>query len=49
MHCMYLYLDGVYRNSLSELSPTFYDGAAVQKIMEKAYLSDKTGKWEIIN
>ena len=49
MHCMYLYLDGVYRNNLSELSPSFYDGAAVQKIMEKAYLSDKTGKWEIIN
>ena len=49
MHCMYLYLDGVYRKSLSELSPSFYDGAAVQKIMEKAYLSDKTGKWEVIN
>jgi len=48
IHCMYLYMDGVYKNSLPELSPSFYDGAAVQKIMEKAYLSDKTGQWEKI-
>jgi predicted dehydrogenase len=46
MHCMYLYLDGVYKNGLSEFSPSFYDGAAVQKIMEKAYISDKSGQWE---
>jgi len=38
----------VYKNNLNEVSPTFYDGAAVQKIMEKAYLSDKTGKWETV-
>jgi len=48
MHCMYLYLDSVYNNSLCELSASFHDGAAVQKIMEAAYLSDRTGKWEII-
>ena len=48
MHSMYVYLNSVYNNSLSEISPSFYDGFAVQKIMEKAYLSDKTGKWEII-
>jgi len=46
MHSMYLYLDGVYNNKLNAISPSFYDGAAVQKIMEKACLSDKTGKWE---
>jgi len=46
MHSIYLYLDGVYNNSLSELSPSFYDGAAVQKIMEKARLSDSAGRWE---
>ena len=46
MHAIYMYLDGVYNNKLNELTPDFYDGAAVQKIMEKAYLSDKTGKWE---
>jgi predicted dehydrogenase len=48
MHCMYLYLNGVYNNNLSELSASFYDGAAAQKIMETAYLSDKTGKWETV-
>ena len=48
LHSMYLYLDGVYNNKLSEFSPSFYDGAAVQKIIEKAVLSDKTGKWEKI-
>ena len=49
MHCYYLYLDSVYNNKLSDLLPSFYDGAAVQNIMEKAYLSDKTGRWETIN
>jgi len=48
MHCMYLYLDSIYNNNLCELSPNFYDGAAVQRIMEKAFLSDKTGKWETV-
>jgi len=48
MHSMYLYLDSIYNNNLSELSPSFYDGAVVQKIMETAYLSDKTGKWEVV-
>ena len=48
MHSMYLYLDGVYKNNLCEFSPSLYDGAAVQKIMEKACLSDKTGKWETV-
>ncbi|MCL1857609.1 MAG: Gfo/Idh/MocA family oxidoreductase [Oscillospiraceae bacterium] len=48
MHSMYIYLNGVYQNSLSEISPSFYDGAAVQKIIEKARLSDKTGKWETV-
>ncbi|MCL2095407.1 MAG: Gfo/Idh/MocA family oxidoreductase [Oscillospiraceae bacterium] len=48
MHSLYLYLDGVYRNNLNELSPSFYDGAAVQKIMSKALTSDKTGGWVYI-
>jgi len=48
MHSIYMYLDGVYKNNLNEVSPTFYDGAAVQKIMEKACLSDKTERWEKI-
>ena len=48
MHNMYLYMDSLYNNSLNKLSPTFYDGAAVQKIMETAYLSDKTKKWETV-
>ena len=48
MHSVYLYLDGVYKNSLGEFSPSFYDGAAVQKIMEKAVLSDKSNQWEKI-
>jgi len=49
MHSIYLYLEGVYNGKLSELSPDFYDGAAVQKIMEKAFLSDQSGKWEEID
>lgn len=48
MHSYYLYLDSVYNGKLSDLLPSFYDGAAVQNIMEKAYLSDKTGTWEKI-
>ena len=48
MHSMYTYLDGVYNNKLNEMSPSFYDGAAVQKIMEKVCLSDKTGRWETV-
>ena len=48
IHSIYLYLDSVYRNNLSELLPSFYDGAVVQNIMEKAYLSDKTRQWEKI-
>ena len=48
MHSMYIYLDSVYKNKLSDVSPSFYDGAAVQKIMETAVLSDKTEKWESI-
>jgi predicted dehydrogenase len=48
MHSLYLYLDGVYRNNLHEFSPSLHDGAVVQKIMEKARASDKTGKWEAI-
>ena len=46
MHSAYMFLDGVYNNRLHDVSPTFYDGAMAQKIMEKAYLSDKTGQWE---
>ena len=48
MHSYYLYLDSVYNNKLSDLLPSFYDGEAVQNIMEKAYLSDKNGRWETI-
>ncbi|MCL2772852.1 MAG: Gfo/Idh/MocA family oxidoreductase [Oscillospiraceae bacterium] len=48
MHSYYLYLESVYNNKLSDLLPSFYDGAAVQNIMEKAYLSDKNGRWETI-
>ena len=48
MHSIYIYLEGVYKGSLSELSPSLYDGAMVQKIMEKAVLSDLSGKWEKI-
>ena len=48
VHGMYLYLNSVYQNKLEKLSPSFYDGVAVQKIMEKAILSDKTGIWEKI-
>ena len=48
MHSYYLYLDSVYNNKLSDLLPSFYDGAAVQNIMEKAYLSAKSGRWETI-
>jgi predicted dehydrogenase len=46
MHSYYLYLDSVYNNKLNNLLPAFSDGAAVQKIMEKAYLSDKNKCWE---
>lgn len=48
MHSYYLYLDSVYNKKLNHLLPDFQDGAAVQNIMEKAYLSDKNGRWEII-
>ena len=48
MHCYYLYLDSVYNGRLNRLLPTLSDGAAVQNIMEKAYLSDKTGRWETL-
>ena len=48
MHSIYLFLEGVHSGALCDLSPTFRDGAAVQKIMETAFLSDKTGKWEKI-
>lgn len=49
MHSVYMYLKGIYDGKLSELSPDFYDGAAVQKIMEKAFLSDQSGRWEEVN
>lgn len=48
MHSYYLYLDSIYNNKLSDLLPSFYDGAAVQNIMGKAYLSDKSGSWETV-
>ena len=46
MHSIYVYLEGVYKGRLSELSPSFFDGARVQKIMEAAQISDRSGKWE---
>ncbi|MCL2814192.1 MAG: Gfo/Idh/MocA family oxidoreductase [Oscillospiraceae bacterium] len=49
MHSVYMYLNGIYERELSKFSPDFYDGAAVQKIMEKAFLSDQSGRWEEIN
>jgi predicted dehydrogenase len=47
-HCYYLYLESVYNNRLNNILASFKDGAAVQNIMEKAYLSDKSGRWENI-
>ena len=48
VHSYYLYLDSVYNGTLNNLLPSLNDGAVVQKIMEKAYLSDKNGQWEIV-
>ena len=48
MHCYYLYLESVCKNKPNPLLPNFKDGAAVQDIMEKAYLSDKNEQWEMI-
>jgi predicted dehydrogenase len=48
MHSMYLYLCGVCSGKPDELSPSLYDGAAVQNIMEKARLSDTTKRWETV-
>ena len=44
---MYAFLHAVATNTPS--SPTFRDGAYVQKVMEAAYRSDRTGKVEIID
>lgn len=46
IHSMYLFLDGIYNGRPSDLSPSFFDGSEVQKVIETAYLSDKSGKWE---
>ena len=43
---MYNFLCAV--NDRREASPSFADAAAVQLIMEKAYLSDKTGRRELV-
>ena len=48
MHSYYLYLESVHNGKLHNLLPSLDDGAAVQNIMEKAYLSDKNGRWEMI-
>ncbi len=44
---MYAFLNAVATNTTA--SPTFRDGAYVQKVMEAAYRSDRTGKVEIID
>lgn len=41
---MYEFLNSVYTGKSS--APTFLDGCRVQEIMEAAYLSDKTGRFE---
>lgn len=46
IHSMYLFMEGIYNGKLSDFSPSFFDGSEVQKVIETAYLSDKSGKWE---
>lgn len=48
VHSYYLYLESVYTGKLNSLLPSFHDGAAVQNIIEKARLSDKSGGWEVL-
>lgn len=43
-HSLYSFLDCVHRNT--QASPSFADGAYVQKIMEIAFESAKTGSWQ---
>lgn len=44
IHSMYSFISAVYKNE--PFSPSFDDGAYVNRIIEKAYLSDKTGMEE---
>ena len=43
IHCLYNFLSCV--NEGREASPSFKDGAYIQRVMEKAYQSDRLGQW----
>ncbi|MCL2666034.1 MAG: Gfo/Idh/MocA family oxidoreductase [Defluviitaleaceae bacterium] len=47
VHSLYNFIDNVYKNTAA--SPSFQEGAYVQKVMESAYVSAQTHQWIKIN